>query len=144
MKRIYFSKFFNKMRFPLFCTFRLNYEHWKKSERDPLNIRIGNWHKPEESTALGIAYVISVTQYKYGLIPKQLINFDTDLKLLDAQELFMQMHREQWEGDSTNVGILMLFWTDRYKPFFKLAERYKEIIALNKADRRQGKRQRKY
>ena len=134
MKTLYFTNFYGKLRFPIFPTLRMNVAFWKESEGKQLHIAKGSWRRPREAKRLGVGTLLVVKPYMFGSIPAEFIEFDTDLKFLDAEDLFMQMHRTEWKGSSTEVALLLFFWNKRFDSFYAELDQWRKSLPQKKKE----------
>ena len=136
MKEIYFFNFHGKLRFPIFPTFRLYSEYWEGRILETVKAFIGSRRHPETADYIGKAVLLTSTKVKYGLIPAEFVEYDTDLSFLDAEDLFGQMHKTKWSGVNTDMSMILLYWLERNKAFYKHLKIWQEQQKAIKKDRK--------
>jgi len=126
MGEVFFSKFYGKMRFPIFPTLRIYSDYWMGEVLSYRRIMKGRYTDPMRAKVFGKAILLSVIPVKYGALPKEFVEYDTDLCYMDAEDLFSQMHKTKWDGKNTNLAMLILQWTDRSKTFYDDLNKWKK------------------
>lgn len=132
MGEVFFSKFRGKMRFPIFPTLRIYSDYWMGEFLSYRRIMKGSYKDPINAKVYGKAILLASIPVKFGALPKEFVEYDTDLTYMDAEDLFSQMYKTKWDGKNTDLVMLLLQWIDRSKTFYYDLGRWKKLAKMEK------------